>query len=183
MYDDACTLRRNITNQTIRSGAPARVSRGGLPLPTVSQGSAPFVPIERKPFVVLTKFPDETGGATLTALVTTLGRTSVDGWTEDAADIAVDLSAEPSTQPITVGALGNMQSLTIKLGRSRAVAPRVHAQDMLALGTTQPSEVTPHTTWSGGALTVPGKLLAAVGTAARSRADDVSAPGTVLLIS
>ena len=97
---------------------------------------------------MLTKFPDETGGAALTALVTTLGRTSVDGWTEDAADVAVDLSAEPGTQPVTVGALGSMQSLTIKLGGSHAVAPHVHAQDMLTLGVARPTEVTPHTTWS-----------------------------------
>ena len=97
---------------------------------------------------MLTKFPDETGGAALTALVTTLGRTSVDGWTEDAADVAVDLSAEPGTQPVTVGALGSMQSLTIKLGGSHAVAPHVHAQDMLTLGVAQPTEVTPRTTWS-----------------------------------
>ena len=103
---------------------------------------------------MLTKFPDETGGAALTALVTTLGRTSVDGWTEDAADVAVDLSAEPGTQPVTVGALGSMQSLTIKLGGSHAVAPRVHAQDMLTLGTAQPTEVTPRTTWSEVSRTV-----------------------------
>ena len=115
----------------------------------------------------------------MTALVTTLGRTSVSGWTEDAADIAVDLSGvKVGTQPVTVGALGSMLSLTIKLGNSARGAPRVHAQDMLTLGTAQPSEITPHTSWSGGALTVPGKLLGTVGTAARSRADDVSAPGS-----
>ena len=66
----------------------------------------------------------------------------------------MDLSAEPGTQPVTVGALGSMQSLTIKLGGSHAVAPRVHAQDMLTLGTAQPTEITPHTTWSEVSRTV-----------------------------
>lgn len=183
LRDDACTIRRNITNRTIRSGAPARISRGGLPLPVVSRESAPFEPTQRKPYTVLTKFPDGTSTSALTALVTTLGRTSVSGWTEDAADVSVDLSSVLG-KPVTLGALGNMLSLSLKLGDSNTLAPRVHALDMIAIGTTQePSDITLNTTWSHGALTVPGKLLGSLGTAKRSRADDVSAPGTVLYIT
>ena len=99
-------------SRTARFGlVPRPGSReGDFRLPVVSLGSGPFEPANHTPHLVLTKFPDEASAGNLTALVATLGRTSVTsvrGWTEDAADVAVDLSsiASASRQPVTFGAL------------------------------------------------------------------------------
>ena len=182
LCDDACVVPLNLTNRTVRSGAPARISRGGLPLPGVSRGLTSFEPAHRKPFVVLTKFPNR---SELTALVTTLGRTSLTGWTEDAADIQITLQPALFGKTATLGVIGHMSSLSVTLGNNLP-APRVCAKDMLDIGTQQCSDITSNTTWRNGVpgtLTVPGTLLRSLGTAKRSRADDVSSPGTVLYIS
>lgn len=41
LCDDACTIHAGIINTTVYQGAPGRVSRGGLPLPTVTMDTKP----------------------------------------------------------------------------------------------------------------------------------------------
>ena len=60
---------------------------------------------------------------------------------------------------------------------------RVYAQDLVG---TQATDITEKVQWSAGAkantLVLPGDVISAVGTKAKSRSDDVSPPGLVIAI-
>jgi hypothetical protein len=121
MCDDACTLHRGLVNRTVLNGAPARVTRGGLALPTVAlptaaeEGHAAAGALV--PFVIATRYPH---GAAV--LLTALGRTLPDpiGWSEPAAH--VNLTIPPATPAASdaaagampvVGLLGHFASVTL----------------------------------------------------------------------
>ena len=186
LCDDACTIHTHIINKTVSNGAPARVTRGGLELPTVT------LPSEDSnkglaPFVIATRYP---GGAAV--LLTALGRTQPDpiGWVEPKAHVnltvpAASASAKPSGGELpVVGILGRFASVTLHFAAAPTNADQareVKARDMVGETSSFEQLAAPEAVWLDAAtLRLDGAALARVGTAAKSRADDVSAPGVVL---
>lgn len=195
LCDDACTMHRHLVNKTVRNGAPARVTRGGLALPSVSVvapragSTAPLLP-----FVVATRYPQ--GRA---ILLTSMGRTQIDGWSEPAAHVnltipGVDHPLEAAA-PV-VGILGRFASVTLAFEASAhdvgsEVAPQwrtggginITARDMLQNDSAPGVQLAPpDAQWlDARTLRLDGAALQKVGTAGRSgRPDDVSSPGVVL---
>ena len=112
LCDDACTLHRHIVNTTVWQGAPAVVSRGGLPLPAVTP-DPDADPQRNLSFVVLTKFPSGP------IMVTAMGRTAAGlGWHEPRCNITIDLSSLPSQSNLPPIALfGTFGHISFKLGQ------------------------------------------------------------------
>lgn len=192
LCDDAAVIGHHLENKTVEQAAPARVSRGGLPLPTVTTAANQLAP-----FVVSTRFPSGP------VSVTTLGRTRGRTYTEPTAHItqriphASEGSGENSSCPCGVcgvpalGVFGHFASLTVEyssysnnLGhRNRAC--RIYAQDLVG---TVATDITDRVQWTvdamhqGSTLVIPGAVIASVGTVAKSRSDDVSPPGMVVVL-
>ncbi|WP_265594226.1 hypothetical protein [Haloferula sp. BvORR071] len=149
-----------------RNSAPARITRGGLPLPTVKveSGEAPFVIASRHPNGVLT--------------VATLGRTICASPTDrkygtPLADIT--LEAGKLTDPI--GIFGHYQTLTLSFDTPMK-GRKVLAQDILDH---QAKDITAQVVIKDNTITLPGKLIDRIGL---EKADhgDKSDPGMVISI-
>lgn len=111
LCDDACTLHRHLVNRTVRQGAPARVTRGGLPLPLVSIPATTSAATPLLPFVVATRYPNSSA-----VLLTSMGRTSAGaGWVEPSADVTLTV---PGPMPPLVGLLGHFGSVTLHFSGS-----------------------------------------------------------------
>ena len=149
------------------NSAPARIARGGLPLPTVkvAAGEVPFVIASRNP----------NGAVTIATLGRTMCTSPADRryWTP-LADIT--LAAGKLTGPI--GIFGRYQTLTLTFdvpmtGRT------VLAQDILD---TQAKDVTAQVFINGNSLTLPGKLIEQIGLE-KATPGDKSDPGLVISVS
>lgn len=145
--------------------APARIARGGLPLPTVRmpEGGEP-------PYVVCCRHPDGE------VAVATLPRNLGDGkpaLTFPLADVVVEVGdlARP------VGVFGEYNSLTLAT-TSGLAGKRVLAQDLAG---DAPVDVTREVTVADGRLTIPGAVIRRVGRMA-GHAGDPSDPGLVLVV-
>eukprot|EP00656_Telonema_subtile_P014004 TRINITY_DN17120_c0_g1_i1.p1 TRINITY_DN17120_c0_g1~~TRINITY_DN17120_c0_g1_i1.p1 ORF type:complete len:352 (-),score=60.36 TRINITY_DN17120_c0_g1_i1:88-1143(-) len=173
LCDDAAVISHGLENKTVEQAAPARVTRGGLPLPSVR----PLSPGGLVPFVVSTKFPS---GA---VSISTLGRTIVREYSEPLAHVNQTIpTATPTTQGCPsprIGVFGKFASLTIDFSAVAASSCRVWAQD---LASNEATDVTEQLSWDGRMLRVSGTLIDSLGTAAKSRVDDVSPPGLLLAL-
>ncbi|HEX8914773.1 MAG TPA: hypothetical protein VF796_20645 [Humisphaera sp.] len=146
--------------------APARIARGGLPLPTVAVpagGEPPYVLCAR-----------HAGGEVAVATVPrNLGANGRPAVTFPQADVTLDVGA--LARP--VGVFGEYASLTL-VTKNDLAGRRVLAQDLAG---DAPVDITGEVKVSGGALTVPGAVLRRVGLMAAT-AGDVSDPGLVLVV-
>ena len=190
LCDDACTLHRNLVNRTVRNGAPATVSRGGLPLPQVwldssvqnlAAGSSTNQ-TSLVPFVIATRYPK---GAAV--LLTALGRTTPMGFFEPAAHVNLTVRPADSGKLPVIGVFGRFRSVTLhfksdrwQLGLTQS-AMTVSARDMLAPANSAHKLSEPDAEWlSATSLRLDGTALTRIGTEAQSRSDDASLPGVVL---
>jgi len=149
-----------------RNSAPARITRGGLPLPTVKveSGEAPFVIASRHPNGALT--------------IATLGRTICASPTDrkygtPLADIT--LEAGKLTGPI--GIFGHYQTLTLSFDTPMK-GRKVLAQDILDH---QAKDITAQVVIKDNTITLPGKLIDRIGLEKADRGDK-SDPGMVISI-
>jgi hypothetical protein len=151
---------RPVDGRTVRQGAPARVTRGGLPLPSVS----PIGGI--RPYVVASR---HTEGAIAIATLprTTPGR----GVFQPLARIRLAAQLD-----VPLGVFGRYASLTLEV--PGAIDLRVWAQD-LAAG--EAIDVTSRVQLDAGEVTLPGALIDEVGRMAQDRSDP-SAPGLVVTL-
>ena len=165
--------------QTKRQGAPARMARGAIALPEV-QAAAGVVAV---PFVVSCAYP--TGAAS----VATLGRVLPypTGYVLPRVNVTQRLpgSGGGGSLPL-VGVFGRYAALRLVFtlpAPAAAAGCSVLAQDLLAA---QAQDVTARVgvAANGTELRVllPGALIDAVGTAARSADDDISDPGMVVTV-
>ncbi len=149
------------------NSAPARITRGGLPLPTVK------VDAGEPPFVIASRHPN--GAIT----IATLGRTLCASPTErnyrtPLADIT--LAAGKLTGPI--GIFGYYKTLTLTFDASMT-GRTILAQDILA---NQAKDITARVTIKGNTITLRGKLIEQIGLEQASPGDK-SDPGLVISIS
>eukprot|EP00037_Helgoeca_nana_P010668 m.94066 g.94066 ORF g.94066 m.94066 type:complete len:566 (+) comp20347_c0_seq2:54-1751(+) len=175
LCDDACVISHNLEGVIVEQGAPARVTRNGLQLPGVVM---PANGDSTLPFVLATRYP---GGHTFS--VTTIGRQLLSGWVEPRANVTLWVPVSAETQ-FVVGVFGQYASLTIVFeGTSGGqIDPRsltVLAQD---LASDVGQDISLEVMWSGTSLTLPASVIDRVGLAGRSRTDDVSAPGLVVML-
>jgi len=146
--------------------APARITRGGLPLPsvTVPDGGEP-------PYVLAARHLDgEIGVATIPRSFDVGGRRAL---TFPLADVVLDVGR--LERP--VGIFGQYRSLTL-VSTSDLAGKRILAQDLA--GDT-PVDITADVRMNGGRLTIPGDVIHRVGLRAATPGD-VSDPGLVLVV-
>lgn len=187
LCDDACTLHRHLVNKTVRNGAPARVTRGGLPLPQVSLEATSALGSRAKgaslvPFVIATRYPK---GAAV--LLTALGRTTPAGFSEPPAHVNLTVSPTDTGKLPVIGVFGRFRTVTLhfegvfrQLGSTHQPV-EVSARDMLAPVAAAHKLSAPDAEWLNATnLRLDGGALMRVGTEAKSRLDDESAPGVVL---
>jgi hypothetical protein len=149
------------------NSAPARITRGGLPLPTVkvNAGESPFVIASRNPNGAIT--------------IATLGRTICTSpanrkyWTP-LADIT--LAVGKLTGPI--GIFGRYKTLTLTFDAPMS-SRTILAQDILA---NQAKDITAQAIINGNSVTLPGSLIENIGLEKASPGDK-SYPGLVISIS
>lgn len=149
------------------NSAPARITRGGLPLPTVK------IDAGEPPFVIASRNPD--GATTIATLGRTICTTSTDRkyWTP-LADIT--LRVGKLTGPI--GIFGYYKSLTLTFDEPMT-GRTILAQDILDI---QAKDITARVVIRGNTLTLPGKLIKQIGLKKRTPGDK-SDPGMVISIS
>jgi len=146
--------------------APARISRGGLPLPavTVPGGKEP-------PYVLCSRHPDgEIAVATVPRNLGVGGRNAI-------SFPLADVTLEVGELSRPVGIFGEYVSLTL-VTTSELAGKRILAQDLA--GTT-PVDITSEVKVSDGRLTIPGAVIHRVGLMA-AKPGDISDPGMVLAI-
>lgn len=167
----ACVISHNLEGVVVQQGAPARVTRNGLPLPDV-------VPMDGNvvPFVLATRFP---GGKTFS--ITTIGRQLISGWIEPRAAVTIRLPVVPRNN-VTIGVFGRYHSLTLEFEDVKTASERGGPMSVLAqdLAADSGRDVTSDVLWNGTSLTLPGSLIDEVCLVGRSREDDVSAPGLIV---
>jgi hypothetical protein len=147
--------------------APARITRGGLPLPTVTVATG------EPPFVIASRNPN--GAITIATLGRTICTSPTDRkyWTP-LADIT--LAAGKLTGPI--GIFGHYKTLTLTF--DAPISGRtILAQDILA---NQAKDITAQVAIKGNAITLPGSLIKQIGLEKASPGDK-SDPGMVISIS
>jgi hypothetical protein len=174
--DDAAVIGHHLAGRTVAQAAPARVSRGGLPLPQVAG-----VPAATAPFVVTTRFP--TGAVSVTAI----GRTAPGAFVEAEANVTQAIGAPPDARSV-IGVFGAFARLALTFAAPPAGdGLRVWAQDLL--GTTPAHDVTDEVRWQrapggavGASLALAAETIRRVGLEGRS-AGDVSPPGLVVRFS
>lgn len=141
------------------AGVPARVARGGLPLPIVTG--------ENPPYVLCSRHPDGE------IAIATAPRKTRSGEVINPADITLDVGE--LNRPI--GIFGKYGSLTL-LTTSPLAGKRILAQDLA--GQT-PVDITGEVTLSDGRLMLPGAVIQRVGLMA-AKPGDISDPGMLLVI-
>ncbi|MGA2496293.1 MAG: hypothetical protein ABSH20_01045 [Tepidisphaeraceae bacterium] len=147
--------------------APARIARGGLPLPSVTmpQGKEP-------PYVLCSRHPEgEIAVATIARNFEVSKKATL---AFPLADVA--LTVGELNRP--VGIFGEYASLTL-VTTSAVAGKRILAEDLA--GTT-PVDITNEVKVSDGRLTIPGAVIHRVGLMA-AKPGDISDPGLVLVIS
>jgi len=149
------------------NSAPARITRGGLPLPTVK------VDAGEPPFVIASRNPD--GAMTIATLGRTICTSPTDRkyWTP-LADIT--LNGGKLAGPI--GIFGYYKSLTLTFD-GPMTGRTILAQDILD---TQAKDITDQVVIKGNTLILPGKLIKRIGLE-NSTPGDKSDPGMVISIS
>ena len=144
-------------------------------MPSVALGAGQSIP----PFIVATRYP---GGRAI--LLTALGRTQLSGWVEPAANVTVSVPRMDSGPGLpVVGILGTFATVTLAFDATCFEQGAQTIFTVLAcMLNRQRFVVLPATAlWvDGRKLVLQGTALKTRGTAARSRPDDVSAPGVVL---
>lgn len=143
-------------------GVPARVARGGLPLPTVSVPEGMDAP-----YVLCSRHPDGE------IAIATIARRTRQGEKINPADISLEVGE--LNRP--VGVFGKYGSLTLVTTSSLA-GKRILAQDLA--GKT-PVDITAEVKLDGGRLTIPGAVIHRVGLMA-AKPGDISDPGLVLVV-
>jgi hypothetical protein len=151
----------------VTNSAPARISRGGLPLPVVQVDSG------EKPFVTASRHPN--GAVTIATLGRTVCRSPGDRkyWTPLAN---VDLSVGKLTGPI--GIFVRYQTLTLTFDAPMS-GRTILAQDILA---DEAEDITARVSIAGNSVTLPGDLIGQIGLEKASPGDK-SDPGMVISIS
>jgi len=145
---------------TMRAGAPARVSRG-LPLPIVAGNSA------NQPFVLSSLYPNSA------IAIATIGRAINRAYVTE--KVAVTQQVPGISQPI--GIFGDYASLTLLLPAGVTTAGyRVWAQDLAG---ESPVDITSLVVIKKGRITIPGEVIRQVGLSAKT-SGDLSDPGMVL---
>jgi len=149
------------------NSAPARITRGRLPLPTVK------VDAGEPPFVIASRHPN--GALTIATLGRTICASPTDRkyWTP-LADIT--LAAGKLTGPI--GIFGRYQTLTLVFD-TPMTGRTILAQDILD---TQAKDITGQVVVNGNSITMPGKLIEHIGLE-KATPGDKSDPGMVIAIS
>lgn len=148
--------------------APARIARGGLPLPVVTMPDGAKEP----PYALCARHPD--GAIAIATIPRAMkGERRKQECVLPLADVALDVG--PLDRP--VGIFGRYASLTLK-STSELSGRRILAQDLA--GDT-PVDITAEVRIAGGTLTIPGSVLQRIGLMAAS-AGDVSDPGLVLVV-
>jgi len=149
------------------NSAPARITRGGLPLPTVKVESG------EPPFVIASRNPN--GAITIATLGRTICTSPTDRkyWTP-LADITLD--ARKLTGPI--GIFGYYKSLTLTFDAPMS-GRTILAQDILD---TQAKDITAQVTIQSNTIILPGKLIKQIGLE-KATPGDKSDPGLVISIS
>ena len=153
------TWARGTYGKMVSQSAPAIMARN-MSLPTVeSDGDAPFV--------CATTYPNGATG------ISTEGRVTPENqWFEPRAKVTVEI--KDATQPI--GIAGHYRELVLKFAGSIEDVQRIWAQDLLA---TEAQDIRSQVKMDGNTLTIPGELIARIGTASASPRD-LSAPGLVI---
>ena len=144
------------------AGAPARIARGGLPLPTVKARDG-----KEPPFVLCSRHP---AGE---IAIATAPRKTREGEVIHPADITLDVGE--LKRP--VGIFGDYGSLTL-LTTSALAGKRILAQDLAG---TAPVDITREVEVSLGRLTIPGAVIRRIGLMAATPGD-ISDPGLVLAV-
>ena len=147
-----------VHGQTIPQTAPAVTTRGLKDFPTVRDAG------EGVPFVCAMRHPN---GALAVAALPRLD--DAKGYRHPAADVYVPADAAD----VPVGVLGRFHSLTFDLPRGKS---RVRARDLA--GTTD-HDITAQCVFENGRVTLPGDVLARIGTEAIG---DLSQPGALVSI-
>ncbi|RYD23325.1 MAG: hypothetical protein EOP88_04620 [Verrucomicrobiaceae bacterium] len=151
----------------VSKSAPARITRGGLPLPTVKTASGEV------PYVIASRHPN--GALTIATLGRTLCPTPKDRkYGTPLADIT--LESGKLTGPI--GIFGHYSSLTLTFDgplKGRTIL----AQDILDK---QARDITSRVVIKDNSITIPGKLIDQIGLEKADRGDK-SDPGMVISIS
>ena len=145
-----------------KKSAPARIARGGLPLPTVTMPDG-----KEPPYVLCARHADGE------IAIATIGRVLEKDVTIPRADIALDVGE--LNRP--VGIFGEYGSLTF-VTKSPLAGQRILAQDLA--GKT-PVDITGEVQVRDGRLSIPGSVIHRVGLMA-ARSGDISDPGLVLVV-
>ncbi len=143
--------------------APARIARGGLPLPTVTVPDG-----KEAPYVLCSRHTDGE------IAIATIGRVL------DNKDVAIpraDVTLEVHTLNRPIGIFGEYASLTL-IATNDLAGKRILAQDLA--GTT-PVDITAEVKVEKGKLVIPGSVIHRVGRMA-AKPGDLSDPGLVLAI-
>jgi hypothetical protein len=148
--------------------APARITRGGLPLPTVTMPDGSKEP----PYVLCSRHPD--GEIAIATIPRDLGE--IKGAHKMFFPLA-DVTIETGKLDRPVGVFGEYASLTLNSTADLA-GKRILAQDLA--GKT-PVDITAEVKFTGGKLTIPGSVIHRVGLMA-AKPGDVSDPGLVLAV-
>ena len=146
--------------------APARIARGGMPLPTVAMpdGGEP-------PYVLCCRHPTgEVAVATIPRSIAVDGRDRV-------VIPPADVTVEAGTLAGAVGIFGTFASLTLRT-TADLTGRRILAQDLAG---DEPVDITREVTVAPGALTIRGAVLERVGLMAATPGD-ISDPGLVLAV-
>lgn len=146
----------------LKSEAPARIARGGLPLPVVTMPAD-----QEPPYVLCSRYPE--GAIAVTTAQRLKGRTCTIPLAKITLDVG-DLSGP-------VGVFGEYDELTL-LTTNALEGKRILAQDLA--GTT-PVDITSEVNVQGGRMTIPGAVIHRVGLMA-AKAGDLSDPGLVIVV-
>jgi len=144
------------------AGAPARVARGGLPLPAVTMLAG-----QDPPFVLCSRYPDGE------IAVAAIGRKQGENVVIPRAGVTLEVGVLDGP----VGIFGEYASLTL-VTTSALAGKRILAQDLA--GST-PVDITREVTVKKGRLFIPGTVIHRVGLMA-GRPGDISDPGLVLAV-
>ena len=161
IYSDGESWVKHETGDTVKAGAPARVSRN-MPLAETDDVSP------ERPYLLCSRYPD--GATAVVALPRRIARERI----AKAVDVCIEI--DDIFKP--VGVFGVFGSLTLKAEGLQGRKFRVLAQDLAGEGAVDISDAVEI---SERGISIPGAVLKRVGTMAASQGD-ISSPGTVIRI-